>query len=207
MVEAASSRAVVPVDSLKEPDWNCRIHTERGIDALCESITKVGFIDPIVVWRDGVILAGAARWKAAQKLNLPEVPVIDRSDLTEAQAKWYSLASNRIPEFNGYDELARYQLAKSLEEMEEVDLDTLFTPDELEERRNWAQIDVEPPASEEMAEGGEEAEGERLIQNVEVTIRIPAGLWPSVSDEVASLVKGLQERHPEILYTIQEVTE
>jgi len=193
---------MVPIDSLKEPDWNCRIHTQRGIDALVKSIGEVGYIDPVVVWQDGVILAGAARWKAAKKINMPQIPVIDRSDLSEAKAKWYSLASNRIPEFNGYDELARYDLAKSIEDTD-VSMETLFTDDELEEtRRALEDIDVDLPDVE--GEEGADA-GERVIQNVEVLIQIPAGLWPSVSEEVSSLVKGIQERHPEVLYTIQEV--
>jgi len=195
---------MVPVDSLTEPNWNYRIHTERGIEALCESIRRVGYIDPIIVWKDGLIIAGGARWKAAQKLELKEVPIIDRSDLTEAQAKWYSLASNRVAEFNGYDEMLRYELAKALEEQFEEDLEPLFTEEELEERRQWIEdFDVEEPEEVEEEESPETPE--RMIQAVEVTIKIPAGLWASLADEVSALVKGLQERHPEILYTVKEV--
>ena len=43
---------------------------------------EFGFRQPIVVDKDGVIIVGHTRWKAAQKLGLKQVPVHVATDLT-----------------------------------------------------------------------------------------------------------------------------
>ena len=58
---------------------------------------------PIVVDRDGVIIAGHTRLLASQKLGLEKVPVIVASDLTEEQANAYRLADNRTGEIAMWD--------------------------------------------------------------------------------------------------------
>lgn len=53
--------------------------------------------------KDGVIVAGHTRLKAAQKLGLDEVPVIVADDLTPEQVKAFRLADNKVGEIAEWD--------------------------------------------------------------------------------------------------------
>src|SRR5882672_12478680 len=82
-----------PTESIKPYDNNPR-HNDATIDAVCRSITEFGWRQPIVVDKDGVIVVGHTRWKAAVKLGLKTVPVHVATELTPAQARPYRLADN-----------------------------------------------------------------------------------------------------------------
>ncbi|MFT7517554.1 MAG: ParB family chromosome partitioning protein [Myxococcota bacterium] len=59
-----------------------RLHTDKGVERLAESIRRHGIMQPIVVTQDAdggyEILAGERRWRAAQIAKLSKVPVIIR---------------------------------------------------------------------------------------------------------------------------------
>ena len=76
---------------------------KNAIDKVAASIKEFGFKQPIVVDRDGVIIAGHTRHKAAIQLGLTEVPVLSATDLTDAQVKAYRLADNKTAEFSEWD--------------------------------------------------------------------------------------------------------
>lgn len=86
---------IVEVSWLKEYEANAKKHPDHEIDGLAKSIQKFGWTAPIVVWKDGTIIAGHGRRKAAIKLGLKKVPVIVRRDLTKAQADALRLSDNR----------------------------------------------------------------------------------------------------------------
>ncbi len=69
---------------------------KNAIDKVAASIKEFGFKQPIVVDRDGVIIAGHTRHKAAIQLGLTEVPVLYATDLTGAQVKAYRLETISI---------------------------------------------------------------------------------------------------------------
>jgi DNA modification methylase len=75
---------------------------EQAVDAVAKSIQDFGFRQPIVVDRDGVIVAGHTRWKAAQKLGLEYVPV-HVADLPPEKARAYRLADNATAELSVWD--------------------------------------------------------------------------------------------------------
>jgi ParB family transcriptional regulator, chromosome partitioning protein len=55
------------------------IFRQDELDALAVSIRRVGILVPLAVYEDGkryVLIDGERRWKCAQKLSLPTVPVI-----------------------------------------------------------------------------------------------------------------------------------
>ena len=87
----------MPVDSIRPYERNPRDNS-RSVDRVAESIKAFGFLQPIVVDRDGVILAGHTRYAAAKKLGLDTVPVLTAGELTPAQAKAYRLADNKVGE-------------------------------------------------------------------------------------------------------------
>lgn len=65
---------------------------DGAVDAVAASIKEFGWQQPIVVDKDGVIIAGHTRYKAAKKLGLKEVPVVVAENLTEEQVRAYRLS-------------------------------------------------------------------------------------------------------------------
>jgi len=119
------------LSELKLYGGNPRIISDEAVDAVAASIGEFGFKVPILVDRDGVIVAGHVRHKAAQKLGLTEVPVIVADDLTPEQIKAYRIADNRTAELSKWDyDLLPIELA-DLQSLD-FDLELLgFSTDEL----------------------------------------------------------------------------
>lgn len=76
---------------------------DSAVDAVAASIKEFGWQQPIVVDKDGVIIAGHTRYKAAKKLKCKEVPVVYADNLTEEQVKAYRLADNKTSEIAEWD--------------------------------------------------------------------------------------------------------
>ena len=64
-----------PIDRVVPYDRNPRQIGDDAVDAVAQSIRQFGFRVPLVVDRDGVLIAGHTRLRAARKLGLTEVPV------------------------------------------------------------------------------------------------------------------------------------
>jgi len=106
---------------------------DKAVDAVAASIQDFGFKVPIVVDKNGVIVTGHTRLKAAQKLGLKEVPVIVADDLTPEQIKAFRLADNRVSEIATWDEEALQAELEQLEAMGVNMLDFGFTKTDLAE--------------------------------------------------------------------------
>ncbi|MFN0055549.1 MAG: DNA modification methylase [Planctomycetales bacterium] len=78
-------------------------HNDGAIDAVAASIREFGFRQPIVVDGTGTIIIGHTRLKAAQKLNLTQVPVHVAVGLTEAQIKGLRIADNQTASLAEWD--------------------------------------------------------------------------------------------------------
>lgn len=74
-----------------------------AVDAVANSIREFGFKVPVVIDKDGVIVCGHTRYKAAKKLKLDTVPCVIADDLTEEQIKAYRLADNKVSELAEWD--------------------------------------------------------------------------------------------------------
>lgn len=92
---------------------------DHAVDAVAESIRSFGFNVPILCNQDLVIIAGHTRWKAAQKLQMVEVPVI-RVEMTDAQRRAFSIADNKTAEIADWDSP---KLRDILEELLSEDID------------------------------------------------------------------------------------
>lgn len=90
------------LDEIRPYENNPRVN-DGAVGAVAESIREFGFQQPIVVDRDGVIIAGHTRYKAAQKLGLTEVPVVVADNLTDEQVRAYRLADNKTGELAEWD--------------------------------------------------------------------------------------------------------
>ncbi len=95
-----------PLADLKSNPRNARTHGRRQITALAAVIKEIGFLNPIGVDDDGMILSGHGRLAAARLLGLDTVPVIRLSHLSDAQKRAFALADNRLAERAGWDRQA-----------------------------------------------------------------------------------------------------
>lgn len=77
---------------------NAKKHDKRQINNVAESIKQYGFVQPIVIDRDGVIVIGHCRALAAQKLGMKEVPCVCVDDLTPEQVNALRLVDNKSNE-------------------------------------------------------------------------------------------------------------
>ena len=103
-----------PVDRLIPYIRNARTHSDAQVAQVAGSIAEFGFVNPILVGPDGVLVAGHARLAAARLLKLTAVPVIVLAHLSETQRRALVLADNKLAENAGWDE-----------EMLRVELETL----------------------------------------------------------------------------------
>ena len=92
---------------------------DQAVDKVASSINEYGFQQPIVVDKNMVVVVGHTRLMGAKKLGLKRVPTVI-ADLSETQAKAYSIADNRINEDSTWDmELLNLEIAG----LSEVDFD------------------------------------------------------------------------------------
>ena len=77
---------------------NAKKHDKRQIDNVAESIRQYGFVQPVVIDRDGVIVIGHCRVLAAKKLGMESVPCVCVDDLTPEQVNALRLVDNKTNE-------------------------------------------------------------------------------------------------------------
>lgn len=89
------------LDEIKPYENNPR-RNDNAVDAVAASIKQFGWQQPIIVDKQGVIIAGHTSYKAAQKLGLDTAPVFV-ADLTEEQATAYRIADNKTADLSEWD--------------------------------------------------------------------------------------------------------
>jgi len=121
-----------PIDKPIPYAGNARMLSPKAVDKVAASIKEFGWQQPLVVDKEGVIIAGHTRLLAAKQLGLKEVPVVVATDLTPAQVKAFRLTDNRVAQETSWD----YELlAIELDELSGFDIDvaiTGFDDDEIE---------------------------------------------------------------------------
>lgn len=90
------------LDEIRPYENNPRFNDE-AVDYVAQSLESFGWKQPIVVDKDGVIIAGHTRYKAAKKLGMTTVPVLVADDLSEDEVKAYRLADNKVSDFSSWD--------------------------------------------------------------------------------------------------------
>lgn len=144
-VESASGPRVEmwPIDRPKPYERNPR-RNDNAVEKVAASIREFGWDSAIVVDRDGVIIAGHTRLKAAKRLGLAEVPVIVRADLTDEQARALRLADNKTGEFAEWDEALLGEELAALAEVQ-VDMEPFGFGEEMEPPMNLDGESAEKP--------------------------------------------------------------
>lgn len=130
------------LDEIRPYDNNPR-HNDEAAKAVANSIREFGFQSPIIVDRDGVIIAGHTRYKAARRLKLQTVPVIVAAELTPEQVKALRIADNST------GEVAEWDLQLLVQELTGIDYDMadfgLNLEIRVDEEVKEDDFDAEPP--------------------------------------------------------------
>lgn len=130
------------LDEIRPYDNNPRRNDEAA-KAVANSIREFGFQSPIIVDRDGVIIAGHTRYKAARRLKLQTVPVIVAGELTPEQVKALRIADNST------GEVAEWDLQLLVQELTGIDYDMadfgLNLEIRVDEEVKEDDFDAEPP--------------------------------------------------------------
>ena len=129
LVEAIEHRSVA---SLVPYANNARTHSAEQVGQIARSIEEFGFVNPVLVGSDDVIVAGHGRLMAANQLGMETVPVIVLGHLDETQRRALVIADNQITANSGWDEeLLKLELSE-LDALD-FDLDLMgFSDDELD---------------------------------------------------------------------------
>lgn len=115
------------IDRLKPYEQNVKLHEPSQVKRIAQSIKEFGWTQPIVVDRNGVIIAGHGRRLAALSLDLKQVPVLVRDDLDDDAVKALRLTDNRVA-LSGFDgEMLQLELASI-----SLDLEGIFDKKELD---------------------------------------------------------------------------
>ena len=112
---------------------NAKIHTPEQIKKIANSIEKFGFLQPIIIDKNNVIVVGHGRYEASQLLGLSEcreashaskgekfIPYLRISNLTEEEITAYRLADNRLNDSDWNEELYGIELQKINVELQDV---------------------------------------------------------------------------------------
>lgn len=111
------------VDELVEYEENAR-RNDAGVAKVADSIREFGFLNPITIDPNNVIISGHTRLKAARQLGLEEIPCIVQN-LSEEDAKLARIVDNKSHEYSTWD------VGKLHQELNNIGLDfktTFFTP-------------------------------------------------------------------------------
>lgn len=111
---------------------NSRTHSPEQVAQIAASIKEFGFTNPVLIDKDGGIIAGHGRVAAARKLGMTEVPCIRLGHLTKTQIKALVIADNRLALNAGWDNA---MLATEFKDLMDLGFDvglTGFTDDEIE---------------------------------------------------------------------------
>lgn len=93
----------IPLLELRENENNAKEHPPEQLEQIKKSIEDFGFLDPIGIWKDNIIIEGHGRYLAALELGLEEVPVIRLDSLTDQQRLAYGIVHNQLTMNSGFD--------------------------------------------------------------------------------------------------------
>ena len=112
--------------SLKPDPRNPRIHTDKQVRQIAQSIQSFGFNVPLLIDEQQKVIAGHGQLMAARKMGWDTVPTIKLSHLTESQRMAFLIADNRLTENSTWDEQVLGEQLKVLSELElDFDLEAI----------------------------------------------------------------------------------
>ncbi|MDO8432460.1 MAG: ParB/Srx family N-terminal domain-containing protein [Candidatus Binatus sp.] len=109
-----------PITALQLDPRNPRAHSPKQVRQIARSIEAFGFNVPVLIDGNRKVIAGHGRVLACKLMGWSEVPTISLEHLSEAQARAFMIADNRLTENSVWDDQL---LAEQLKELSVLDLD------------------------------------------------------------------------------------
>ena len=120
------------IDTILPYPLNAKKHGEDQVSRLVASIKSFGWRgNPILVDREGVIIAGHGRRLAALKLGLKQVPVVVIEDMSAEKARAFRLADNRAAVSDLDNDILKEELIDLGEDVSDL-LASIFDKKELD---------------------------------------------------------------------------
>ena len=142
-VEYLKTGSIVPYEK------NAKLHPDDQVEHIANSIKTFGWVQPIVVDENNVVVIGHGRLAAAKKLHLDTVPVVRRDDLTEEQTRALRIVDNRVAKSKTDREMIAEELSSIIDiDMDlfgfdlDVDMDLSLLEDDEDEDRSSLQHNV-----------------------------------------------------------------
>ena len=174
---------------------------DKTVELLVQMIPKVGFNVPLTIDRNGVIVKGHARYTAAIRLGMTELPCVV-TDADEETIKLDRLTDNKISEFSKWDEEELLHELDSLDIQFDIsdlgfpafdfdalpDMDENFNGETEEERRARYQRWLDEHQSEAPTPSVTEAQIQRAEQRQAATAVRPKRYYKVTCDECGNVM-------------------
>lgn len=135
----------IAVKDLIPYEKNTKKHDDVQINNVAESIKQYGFVQPIVIDKNNVVVIGHCRLLAAKKLKMQEVPCVCVEDLTEEQVKALRIVDNKSNESDWLNDILELELP-------DVDLSAFDFDFGLDKKKEKEEIEGEVEFSEILGE-------------------------------------------------------
>ena len=122
----------IAVKDLIPYEKNTKKHDDVQINNVAESIKQYGFVQPIVIDKNNVVVIGHCRLLAAKKLKMADVPCVCVDDLTDEQVKALRIVDNKSNESPWDFDFLADELAKINLDAFNFDFDVSFDDDNTE---------------------------------------------------------------------------
>lgn len=135
----------IAVKDLIPYEKNTKKHDDVQINNVAESIKQYGFVQPIVIDKNNVVVIGHCRLLAAKKLKMADVPCVCVEDLTEEQVKALRIVDNKSNESDWLNDILELELP-------DVDLSAFDFDFGLDKKKGKEEIEGEVPFTEVLGE-------------------------------------------------------
>lgn len=135
----------ISVKDLIPYEKNTKKHDDVQINNVAESIKQYGFVQPIVIDKNNVVVIGHCRLLAAKKLKMADVPCVCVEDLTEERVNALRIVDNKSNESDWLNDILELELP-------DVDLSAFDFDFGLEKKKDKEEIEGEVPFTEVLGE-------------------------------------------------------
>lgn len=140
---------MIDINALTPYENNARTHSPDQLEMIGNSIREFGFINPVIIDENNMILVGHGRVMAAKNIGIKQVPFRRVTNLTEDQKKAYIIADNKLSDLGGWDDELLLAELESIElDMSQfgfdLEIDDIEDPDVVEDDPPDVDADAEP---------------------------------------------------------------
>ena len=135
----------IKVSELIPYEKNTKKHDKTQINNVAESIKQYGFVQPLVIDKNNVVVIGHCRLLAAKQLGMEDVPCVCVDDLTDEQVRALRIVDNKSNESEwDFDFLA--------DELVDIDLGDFYFDFGINKKKGKEEIEGEVEFSEILGE-------------------------------------------------------